>query len=92
MIEFLNRHARDAAFDPDAVRILTAAFDDAWQSLLTSGASYASDDDTKTTREILAKRIIEMAKLGERDQRRLREGALFYLAQSNLRNVPRYGW
>ncbi len=92
MIEFLNRHARDAAFDPDAVRILTAALDDAWQSLQTSGASFASDDHAKTTWEILAKHIIEMAKLGERDQRRLREDALVYLAQSNLRNVPRYDW
>jgi hypothetical protein len=90
MIGFLNRHARDAAFDPDAVRILTAAFDDAWQSLQTSGASYASDDHAKSAREILAKHIIEMAKLGERDQSRLREGALVYMAQSNLRNVPRY--
>jgi hypothetical protein len=33
-------------------------------------------------------RIIEMAVLGERDKDRLRDGALLYLTQSNLKNAP----
>jgi hypothetical protein len=39
-------------------------------------------------RATLAKYIIEKARHGELDQRRLREGALLHLAQSNLRYSP----
>ena len=41
-------------------------------------------NQAEATRELLALRIIEMAKLGERDPHRLREDALLHLAQSNL--------
>ena len=79
---YLDDHA--AAFDPDAIRILASALDGAWQSLQV-GADLASGGQADGTREVRALRIIEMAKLGERDPRRLREDALRYLAQSNLR-------
>jgi len=40
---------------------------------------------SELTRELLAKYIIEQARQGELDARRLRDGALLHLAQSNLR-------
>ena len=95
-VDFRNvdRHLGDGdigVFDPDAVRILVASFDDAWRSLkTTSGASLTSDKRIELARTILAKRIIESARRGERDQRHLCEDALIALAQSNLRDSPRY--
>lgn len=74
-----------AAFDPEAVRILVAAFDDAWRSVQDSGITFTSDLQADATREILALCIIDMARRGERDVHRLREYALLHLTKSNLR-------
>jgi hypothetical protein len=74
----------DVIFDPDAVGILLAAFDAAWQSIKASGARL-SDKQTELVRATLAKYIIEQARRGELDERRLSEGALLHLARSNLR-------
>ena len=74
----------DVVFDPDAVGILLAAFDAAWQSIKASGARL-SDKQTELVRATLANYIIEQARRGELDERRLSEGALLHLARSNLR-------
>ena len=47
---------RDSSFDPEAVAILAAAFDAAWDALQKSGSPLASDAQAMTTRERLAKR------------------------------------
>ena len=67
------------AFDPEVVRILVAAFDDAWKSVQDSGVTFAPDDHADATREILALRNIAKARLGERDARRLCDDALLHL-------------
>jgi hypothetical protein len=85
--EFLHDHIDPGVFAPDAVRTLIAAFDGAWQSITASGARL-SDQQSELTRKLLAKYIIEQARQGELDQRRLRDGALLHLAQSNLRRQP----
>jgi hypothetical protein len=85
---FLHDHVDPGVFAPDAVRTLVAAFDGAWQSIITSGAKL-SDQQSELTRKLLAKYIIEQARQGELDQCRLRDGALLHLAQSNLRHPPR---
>ncbi len=74
-----------SAFDPSTVRILSDAFDEAWHSLQSSGAAFVTDGDANEAREILARCIVEMAKLGERDQGRLRAAALAHLAEANIR-------
>ncbi len=81
MLGFLKDHS--GAFDPDEVRILVAAFDKAWEAVQASGVIF---DKAKadSARAILAKHIIAVAKDGERDHGRLRDGALVALAQSNL--------
>jgi hypothetical protein len=43
--------------------------------------------EAEATRELLALRIIEMAQRGERDPNQLRNDALLYLAQANLRST-----
>jgi hypothetical protein len=63
-------------FDVDTTIILASAFDAAWLSLQTSGSPFAADDRASQTRDLLARRIIEIAQRGERDKRRLVEEAL----------------
>ena len=83
---YLKEHP--GAFDPDEVRTLVAAFEKAWASVQASGAVFDADAQAELARSTLAKHIIEAAKQGERDQGRLRDGALVALTRSNLRSVP----
>ena len=87
MRRYLEEHP--GAFGPDEIRVLVAAFDKAWESVQASGAIFDTDVKTKLARATLAKHIFEAAKQGERDQGRLRDGALVSLAKSNLRSGPR---
>jgi hypothetical protein len=57
------------SFSPDDIKVLAAAFDDA---LRASGLTDPADPIANT----IAKRIIDLARLGERDPVRLREYAL----------------
>ena len=50
----------------------------------SSGEVFDSKARVDTARAILAKHIIAAAKDGERDEGRLRDGALVALAQSNV--------
>jgi hypothetical protein len=70
---------RGSSFDPEAVAILGAAFDAAWDVLQKSGSPLGSDGQAMTTRERLAKRIIEMGQKGMRNHKRLVEDALAHL-------------
>jgi hypothetical protein len=63
------------AFTPEEVAILVGAFDEACRSTLVQ-----PDGKAEATREILAKRIIESAKLGVLNQQRLCKDALDHLA------------
>jgi hypothetical protein len=85
--KFLHDFVDPGVFAPDAVRTLIAAFDGAWQSMIASGANL-SDQQRELTRELLAKYIVEQARQGELNERRLRDGALLHLSQSNLRRPP----
>jgi hypothetical protein len=73
MLAFIEENAPAGVFLPEDVRILVAAFDDAWARLLKSGAKFEGDRQTEAARERLAKSIIDMAM---RDQRRLADDAL----------------
>ncbi len=74
----------DGFFDPEATKILTAAYDTAWQMLKTSGNILAADYRAASTRELIAKRIIETARQGENDPMRLVDDALSYLTNSKV--------
>jgi hypothetical protein len=80
LVELLKSHG---FFNPETTKILTAAFDTARQILKTSGSTLAADYQSASTRELLAKRIIEKANQGERDPLRLIDDALAHLAKSN---------
>ena len=59
----------ETTFDPDAVAIMSSAFDAAL-------ASINDQNQSPTVREIIAKRIIAAAMKGERDPERLRQEAI----------------
>jgi hypothetical protein len=80
---FIRQYA-DGVFEPEAVRILTKAFDDAWAKVRSSKAPYATDEYASVGRTIVAKHIINAAILGEMDPRSLAEGALLYLSRQKL--------
>jgi hypothetical protein len=72
----------NAAFDSEDTELLGAAFEAAWEKLNTAGSALAEGSEAALTRELLAKRIIELAKRGERNPDRLAEMALDHLARS----------
>jgi hypothetical protein len=59
----------DANFDPETVEVMTLAFDQTRDRLGLA-------DENDLLAEILAKRIVEIAKYGERDAKRICELAL----------------
>ena len=85
MLQIIKKYA-DGVFGPEEIGILVTAFDDAWRCVQKSGVKL--DGQTEIVRERLAKSIIELARLGERDPRQLCDQALFGFTQSNL-NAPR---
>jgi hypothetical protein len=88
MVRAIDKYS-GGIFNPDDVRTLVVAFDGAWRSLLASGITFESDRESEAVRDTLAKHIIEQARYGERDQRRLRDGALLQYALSKLKSKPR---
>jgi hypothetical protein len=72
----------NTSFDPEAVEVLSAAFEDAWAKIKESGSSLARPAYERGAKEVLAKCIIEMAQRGERDRHLLCDSAIEYLAQN----------
>jgi hypothetical protein len=61
MSEFLKYVQPETVFDPETIRLLAAAFDDAWDRIEKSGSRFARPALSRATREVIAKRIIDMA-------------------------------
>jgi hypothetical protein len=72
----------DAVFSPEIMMMLASAFESAWDSVKVSGSPLGADGNAAATREILAKHIIEMARRGERNPKRLVEDAIAHLNAS----------
>jgi hypothetical protein len=76
----MQSRATFGAFDPETIRILSTAFEDAWQSL--GGDRIVLGPHTDAMRDALARSIIDVAAGGERDRCRLRDEALARLARA----------
>lgn len=72
-----------AAFDSETTRLLGEAFEAAWRKAEIADRPAAEKAQTAAARELLARRIIELGRRGERNHERLVEGALDYLARSS---------
>jgi hypothetical protein len=70
------------SFDPEAIKVLASAFDEAWGAVQRSGGTLSRPAYAGIIREVLAKRIIEMALHGQSDARSLSEDAVQYLASN----------
>jgi hypothetical protein len=79
----MGKHLPVGAFNSEVTRLLGSAFEDAWQKLTASEAALADKRRAASIRELLAKRIIELGRRGERNHDRLVEHALAQLAGSN---------
>jgi len=66
IIPFLKH---DTVFDPNDIKVMSMALDDICKTLNLT-------EEAKAAREVLAERIIELAKRGERSPIRLRERVL----------------
>jgi hypothetical protein len=62
----------DANFDPETLAVLVDSFEDGWETLQSLG-------NTTITRDALAKRLLELARTGERNPSRLCTTALVTL-------------
>jgi hypothetical protein len=60
-----------AAFDPETIAVLCAALDEAWDRLVRTGSECTRPAYARAMREVIARRIIEMAQRGIRDQKNL---------------------
>jgi hypothetical protein len=79
MVEILN-FSRETAFSPEDIQVLAAALDDAWDRLRQSGSRLARPGYSRAMREVVAKRIMEMAQRGVQDREALAADALRFVA------------
>lgn len=70
------------SFDPEFIKTLVTAYEDAWRKIEDSGSTFASPRYRRVAQEVIAKRIIEMAQKGKIEVRQLAEDAVSYLARS----------
>ena len=80
MVSAMHKFFEDNAFafEPGVLQILIAALEDAWAEVLASNPSAGGHGES--AKEILAMRIVETAKKGERDRLRLCRDAVAHLA------------
>ena len=79
MVEIL-KFSRETAFTPETIQILAAALDEVWESLRQSGSLLVRPAYSRAMREVVAKRIIEMAQRGVQDRDALVADALGFVA------------
>jgi hypothetical protein len=78
MVEIL-KFSRETAFTPEAIQILAAALDEAWERIRQSGSRLARPAYSHVMREVVAKRIMEMAQRGVEDREALVEDAVRFV-------------
>jgi hypothetical protein len=71
---------RETAFTPEIIQILAAALDEAWERLRQSGSRLVRPAYSRAMREVVAKRIMEMAQRGVQDRDALVADALRFVA------------
>jgi hypothetical protein len=71
---------RETAFTPETIQILAAALDETWERLRQSGSRLARPAYSRAMREVVAKRIIDMAQRGVEDREALVTDALRFIA------------
>ena len=65
-----------SAFDEPMLKVLQAAYAEAWDAYARKATITVASGNEQEIRNLLAKRIIEAARVGERDTERLKDYAL----------------
>jgi hypothetical protein len=89
MLTYIEKFRDGAVFGPEDIVILAEAYESAWASVVSSGAPFGNQEYADEAREIIARHIILAAKVGERDARRLSDGALLQLSRISMRSPPK---
>ena len=74
MVRYLTKHPE--AFDPETVRVLATALDEAWEIASANQIEFKLDKNPEGAHDLLAKHIVDLAIQGERDHQRLVNAAL----------------
>jgi hypothetical protein len=70
----------ESAFGPETIQVMAAALDETWEKLQASGSRLARPAYSRAMREVVAKRIFEMARNGVEDREALVTNALKFVA------------
>jgi hypothetical protein len=70
---------RETAFAPETIEVLAAALDEAWERLEKSDSPLARPAYSRVMREVVAKRIMEMAQRGVQDREALVTDAIQFI-------------
>ena len=84
ILEFVRSDS--TVFDPEAVQVLASALDDAWARFEKAGSRFARPAYSRVMREVVAKRVIEMAQHGVTDQEKLAADAVRFIAANYVEN------
>jgi hypothetical protein len=79
MTDTLDYSLPGTVFDPEIIQVLASAFDDAWDRIEKSGSVFARPGYSRAIREVIAKRIVEMAQQGVTDPQALAEDAVRFV-------------
>jgi hypothetical protein len=82
MVSDMVSDIEQAGFDSKTTEILREAFYAAWEILEAAGGPIVEQGNAASTRALIAKHIIDMARSGERDLNNLIYGALDRVADS----------
>lgn len=74
--------SEESAFDPETILILASALDEAWDRLQKRGSRFTRPAYSRATREVIAKRIMEMAQRGVKEHRTLVDDAVQFLSSN----------
>lgn len=89
MVDVCELIPLETAFDPESIQVLVSALDEAWRRIQQSGSQFARPAYSHM-REVISKRIIEMAQQGIRDQPTLVDDAMRFLA-ANYKDAVKRG-
>jgi hypothetical protein len=79
MVEIPEFFRRETAFTPETIQILAAALDEAWERLRQSGSQLVRPAYSRAMREVVARRIIQMAQRGVQNRETLVEDAVHFV-------------
>jgi hypothetical protein len=70
---------RETAFGPETIQVMATALDETWERLQASGSRLARPAYSRAMREVVAKRIFELARDGVDDREALVANALKFV-------------